>query len=272
MKGHGLLAGMIVGVLIFASLASAGSDISIFQTERVDLPHKFGIQITGSGSMFAMDDVNNYFLTPIDNIQRNDYNEAELGIGGGLALLYRSHENFRWHIGYNYLGQDKFEGSFTNLEDGTTATNEHVASGGEFYVAGHYMMPFGDAFHVFIGGGVSLINAKIDRITSQNEFDPAIYDASGTGLGIRASLGAEFMLTEMFGITGAIGYRLANVPNLEYEDLTGSLDEEGNFPIEAYVWDANNNRTRKIAVDFSGAFLELGIRTYFDAATGWYAP
>lgn len=272
MKGHGLLAGIIIGVLVLSSLAMAGSS-SIFDTDYKPRVHKFGIQITGSGSMFAMDDVNNYFLTPIDNIIVNDdYNEAQFGIGGGIALLYRSDDRFRWHIGYTYLGQDSFEGTFLNTDDATTAMNEHAASGSEFYVAGHYLYPFSDELHLFFGGGVSIVNARIDRITSQNEFDPAVYDASGTAFGARAVIGAELMLTKMFAVTGALGYRYANVKNLDYEDLTGALDEFGNRPVEPYVWDANNNRTRKVGVDFSGPFAELGIRMYFEASGGWYHP
>lgn len=272
MKGHGLLAGIIIGVLVFSSLAMAISDGSVFDTAQRNRVHKFGIQVTGSGGMFAMDDVNNYFLTPIDNISVGDYNEAEFGIGGGIALLYRSADRVRWHIGYNYLGQESFEGTFTNTDEGTSSINEHATSGSEFYVAANYLYPFSDELHLYFGGGISLIRASVDRITSQNEFDPAVYDANGLAFGGRAEVGAELMLTDMFAITGALGYRYANVKNLDYEDLTGARDEFGNVPIEDYVWDANNNRSRKIGVDFSGPFAEFGIRMYFEASAGWYHP
>jgi opacity protein-like surface antigen len=272
MKGHGLLAGMIIGMLVLASLATAGPDVSIFDNKENARVHKFGIQITGGGGMFAMDDVNNYFLTPDDDIAINDFNEAEFGVGGGMAILFRSHDRFRWHVGYNYLGKDSFEGNVTDLGTGISSSNEHAASGSEFYLAGYYLYPFNDAFHLYFGAGVSIVNAKLDRITSLADYGPAIYDASGSAFGGTATLGAEFMITNSFGVIGAVGYRLANVGTLTYEDVNGTKDENGDLPIEEYVWDAGNNDARKISVDFSGAYGELGLRMYFDAATGWYRP
>lgn len=269
MKGHGLLAGMMIGMLVLASLATA-SDVSIFDTEPSARVHKFGIQITGTGGMFAMEDINNYFLTPEDGVTRGSYTDAEYGIGGGLALLYRSHDRFRWHIGYNYLGKDASEVNHT--EGGVTSLSEHSVLGNEFYVAGYYLYPFSDALHLYIGGGFSIINAKVDRITSVGEYGPAIYDASGNAFGMLASVGAEFMLTDNLAVAGALGFRLANVSELTYTDTDGTKDELGAYPTEDYVWDAGNNTTRKIAADFTGAYGELGIRYYFDAATGWYHP
>jgi len=269
MKGHGLLAGMIIGLLMLASLATA-QDVSIFETESSARVHKFGIQVTGSGGMFAMDDINNYYLTPDDEVQRGSYTEAQFGVGGGIAVLFRSHDRFRWHVGYNYLGKDSFEGNLS--KDGVSSINEHAASGSEFYVAGYYLYPFSDEFHMFFGGGVSIVNATVDRITSIADYGPAVYDASGSAFGAQLGLGAEFTVTQNLGIVGLVGFRLANVGTLTYVDVNGTLDEDGNLPTEDYVWDAGKNKSRKIAADFTGAYGELGLRYYFDAATGWYHP
>ena len=274
MKGHGLLAGMIIGLFVLTSLATA-TDVSIFDTEPDERVHKFGIQITGGGGMFAMEDINNYFLTPDDDVARGSYTEAQFGVGGGLAILYRSHDRFRWHVGYNFLGKDSFEGNFTDLGSGVTSINEHSATGTEFYVAGYYLYPFSDALHLYFGGGVSIVNATVDRISRISlGTETSIYDASGSAFGAQLGVGAELMITENMGIAGILGFRLANVRELTYVDVFGSKDELGEYPIEDYVWDAagSGGRSRKVAADFTGAFGELGLRYYFDAATGWYTP
>ncbi|MBS1260957.1 MAG: hypothetical protein MAG453_00274 [Calditrichaeota bacterium] len=255
MKAQGLLAGMILGALVLAGVAPA-QDVSVFSSERPEFSDRFGIQLTGGGSMFALDDINNYFQT-------TDYVgqvEADPGVGGGFALLYRSSEHFRWQIGYSWLGETTAKAIDTSDDESNGEIVQQTVSGSEIYLAGNYLFPLIEDFAIVsAGAGVSIVSASFDS----NDKD--IYGASGRELGGRVQLGAELKLTDMFSLSVLGGYRAANVPELQYEDLT-DLDEDGNPIKKPLIWTGN----RKLGVDFSGPFVEGGLRLYFKPATEWF--
>ena len=260
MKAQGLLTGLILGMLLVAGVATA-QDASVFNFKPEELNHKYGIQVHGTAGLFAFDDINDYYRFSTSPTY-SSVTEADMGFGGGSALLYRSSERFRWHFGYNWLGQEQAEASF--FDEGVTKVNQQTMTGGEFYVSGHYLIPLSsDDFHLFVGLGVSIVSATLDRSSALTS---GIYNANGRALGGRAIVGAELMLTEKFGLTLAAGYRAANVGELQYEDRT-AVDEDGEPIKQTLFWGAGN---RKIGADFSGPFVQGGIRYYFPPATDWF--
>ncbi len=251
MKKRGLLTGLILGVFVFAALATA-QDVSVFTFEKPEFDNKFGIQVAGSGSMFMMEDVNDFRAS---TLHLENANDAEMGIGWSFALLYRSHERFRWTIGYNWLGQDKADAAWLT-ENNTTGFNEIRVTGSEFFVTGNYLIPVTERLHLSVGGGMTLVNASMDRTSTAAE---SFYDASGRAIGLRAQLGAEFLLTRAIGISLNGGYRMANVGSLTYEDRDGT---------ESDVYWGGGNRT--LGADFSGPFGAIGLSYYFEPATEWF--
>lgn len=253
MKRWTRLAGMTLMLGLLATGVQA-KDVSIFERKERDMPRRFGIQFLGAGNMFAMGDVNDYRAA--ENHQTNDAN-ANFGIGGGFALLYRSHQNFRWTIGYSFLGQDGTEAAWlANPSDpNSVQVNEHTVNGSELYIMGNYLLRMGDVMHLSFSGGPALYTGTLDRRSSGQSF----YDATGRGIGLRGGVGLQFMFGKSFGLHAMAGYRQAVIPKLVYENQNG---------VEQVVYWGGANR--QFALDFSGAFLEAGVRLYFEPATEWF--
>lgn len=252
MKRRGLLTGMILGLFVVAGWAQA-QDVSVFTRKDQVLDHRYGIQIVGGGGTYLMDDVNAYRAS---DYQAGNTNDASAGISWGLALVYRSHQKFRWTIGYSALGQDKADATWNDPTTGDQGINEMTVSGNEYYVMGSYLMNLGDALNISLGVGPALYSGKLDRRSTSAT---SVYDAHGRNFGLRAAVGAELVLSKGLGIHLLGGYRAAKVGTLIYKDQ----DKNEN----TLYW-GNSNRT--LSLDFSGIFLEAGIRLYFDPATGWF--
>lgn len=264
MKGQGLLAVMLIAALVFAGTATA-YEASVFSTKRPDFEDKFGVELSGGFSMFELTDTNDYFLLTQGY---NTVDEGQFGFGGGLALLYRSNEHFRWSIGYAFLGQESATGEYFSADDGVFYADEGTATGSEFYVAGNYLVPITDHLDLFVGAGVGVVSGNYDLVINNDSPSQGTsrYDAKGRGLSTRLQLGGEFRVTEYLGVSLTGGYRFANVPEIRYEQRnSGDADTE---PTETIIYWGSGNR--KLTVDFSGAFAELGVRLYFDPATNWF--
>jgi len=252
MKRRGLLTGMILGLFVVAGWAQA-QDVSVFTRKQKTLDHQYGIQIVGGGGTYVMDDVNAYRAS---DYQTGNANDASTGISWGVALLYRSHEHFRWTIGYSALGQDKADATWNDPTTGDQGINEMTVSGNEWYLMPSYLITFSDALNVSLGAGPAIYSGKLDRRSTSAT---SVYDAHGRAVGIRAAVGAELVLSRTLGIHFLGGYRAAKVGTLVYKDQ----DE-----VEQTLYWGNSNRT--LSLDFSGVFVEAGVRLYFDPATGWF--
>lgn len=251
MRGRGLLAGMILGVLVVSGWAQA-QQVSVFDRDQQTLDRKYGVQLNGGGATYLMSDVNDFRASQEHLSNQND---ANFGIGWGFALLYRSHKNFRWTVGYNRLGQDKAEGQWYNTE-GTLQVNEMDVVGNEYYFMGNYLIRFGEGFHLYLAAGPALYSGRLDRRSSAV---PSIYDAKGRGFGVRAEGGAEFLLSKNIGITAAAGFRMAKIKEVSYKDRNNN--------VTTLYWGSSN---RELTLDFSGIFFQGGLRVYFDPATHWF--
>jgi len=250
MRSRVLLTGMILG-LFLATGAVQAQNVSVFSRKENDLQRKYGVQVTGGLSNYAMKDVNDFRATSNHELAGNA-NDVASGAGVGFAVLYRSHENFRWTIGYTQLGQDKADASW--VADGNVQLNEFTVSGSEFSVMASYMLRFGERFHISLGAGPTIVTGKLDRrYTVQS-----IYDVKGKHFGFKAGAGLEFMITKGFGLYGEAGYRVAKISRLVFENNAGED--------ETYEWTQGRNMT----MDFTGLYFGGGVRVYFAPATDWY--
>jgi hypothetical protein len=84
-------------------------------------------------------------------------------------------------------------------------------------------------------------------------------DATGRAFGFRAGLGLEWMFKPMYGLHGSVGYRYAKISEISYEDGSGA--ERIVYWVEA--------AQRRLQLDYSGPFVELGLRVYYEPATDW---
>ncbi len=244
--------GMLVGLLLVGMLVLTGAtiaqEVSVFSNRDV-LSHKYGFQIHGGGSLYAMNDVNDYRAAATHTTNAE---EAEMGIAWGIAVLYRSHENFRWTMGFSQLGEDE---TVAGWLAGTPQSIVQQVKGSEIYIMGSYLIPLNERMHFHVGGGPTIVSGTLDRSATAGT---SFFDAKGRSMGLRANLGFEWLITPAIGLNGQLGYRLAKVGKVIYEDR--------NNVEQTVYWGSQN---REFTVDFSGAFVELGIRLYFQPATRW---
>jgi len=250
MRSRALLTGMILGLILVVGTVQA-QNVSVFSREGDQLPRKYGIQITGGMSNYAMEDVNDYRAST-DHL--GNQTDVTSGVGFGVALLYRSHESFRWTVGFNAMGQDLTEASWTN-GDGSLGINEYTVNGNELYFMGSYMLRFGERLHISLGAGPSIITGTLDR---RSTAVTSVYDIKGKSFGFRVAGGIELVITEGFAIFGEAGYRMAKMDRLVEEDADGNE--------ETFEWSPGRNMT----MDFSGIFFGGGVRLYFAPATDWF--
>ncbi|MBZ0264797.1 hypothetical protein K8I28_09020 [bacterium] len=258
MRRYGLLAGVLIGMLVLASL-SFGNDVSIFSRSDKNLEHKYGIQISGGADTYLLDDVNDYRILGTRHTEVGNTEDAVFGINYGLAIIYRSHENFRYSIGYSVLSGDRVFSEWpsqANPED--VVQYEQVASATEFYIMGSYMWNVSDLISITLGGGPTIVNGKLDRAYSQSTSSEQNFrGAKGRTLGVRLGLGLELYLGDMWSLNLNGGFRYANIYKMRFDDR---FDNQ-----QTVVWGQN-----RMNLDMTGGFVELGLRMYFKPTTEWW--
>ncbi len=244
LRRFGLLAGMLLGLIMVVGEAAA-QDVSVFTRKKVMHKNTYGFQIIGGGGTYTMGDINDY--RHVDNWPEND-EDAVFGVGYGAAILYRAQEHVRFAIGFNVLGQDKTYIEYAGEEF------EQTVSGGELYFQAEYLVPFNEDFNVSLNFGPAVYSGSLDR---SGTVGTSFADATGRAFGLRAGLGAQFLFSDRWGLHLMGGFRMAKIGEVSYEDRNG---------IEQIVYWNNN---RRVELDFTGAFVELGLRMYFEPATDW---
>jgi hypothetical protein len=241
---------LLIGLFAFAGVATADNS-SVFTFEKNKLDNRYGIQLQGGMAMYAMSDVNDYRATgaPTENEE-----DAEMGVAWGVSLLYRDSEHVRWEIGFSALGEDR---TYTTWQAGAvTSEVEQTVSGSEFFVIPTWMFSPDGAFLVSVGMGPTVISGSLDRSVTQGT---SFFDATGRALGGRAQIALQWRFAEDWALNLLGGYRLAKVGRLINEDRDGNEN--------TIYWGFND---REMSVDFSGAWVELGLRLYFKPATKWH--
>ncbi|MBD3167321.1 hypothetical protein GF324_12030 [bacterium] len=250
-KNGTLLSLLLIGLFVFTGTAVSANNTSVFTFEKHPIDFKYGIQVHGGAGLYAMGDVNDYRAqgAPAENEE-----DAEMGIAWGLSLLYRASEHVRWEIGFTSMGEDR---TYTTWQAGAvTSEVEQTVSGSEFYVVPNWLFNPDGFLLVSLGLGPSIVSGTLDRSVTQGT---SFYNATGRSIGGRAQLGLQLRVNESWALNLQGGYRLAKVGRLINEDRDGNET--------TVYWGFND---RQMSTDFSGPFVELGLRLYFKPATKWH--
>jgi len=265
----GVLAIVLTLLLITAGSTQAGEN---FNTK------KYGIEFQLGGGFYAMQDVNDFiphpdFINPA--IMGADEKTIHIGTQLGIGFSYRSQENFGWLFGFNTLAAgvpvvltEKYRtNAFFPGGLGAESWAEQTVSGWELYMTPVWYFIWKDLdlnFQI----GPAIYRASLDRsisiINSEGGANPSgsFDNANGTSLGMLIAAGLEIPLSETYFLNIRLGGRFANIGELIYENNQG---------IEESVY-KNSASNSTLSVDFSGAFLTLGIRTYFLPSSDWRTP
>lgn len=248
-------------------------------TQGKDYEKRYGIELQLGGGYYAMEDVNAY--NPHNSFTNNLRDDKNIHFGSqfGMGISFRGTEEFGWLFGYNLLKagfpiaytekyrQSAFVGSAIN-----ESWAEQTVSGGEFYMLPTWYWGLGE-MEMFFSAGPAIYWANLDRsislvTSSSNGVDaPAIAsgsfdDASGKALGLIVSTGIEFGISELYFLNIRAGGRFANASEVAWEDAAG----DDNVVVK------NTGVNSTLGVDFSGGFINIGIRTYFKPSSEWRSP
>jgi len=202
------------------------------------IPNQRGLEFRAGFSHYFMDD-------PRNDVE--SYQTATTTPGApmlGLSLLYKTHPNFGWNIGYNYIMSSSLKG------ESSTGTVEYKLRGHELFAMGCYYMRFWTDWSLQFGLGVNGFMGSTDR----DQVSGGYRDASGRSLGFLANIALEVPLKEHLGLKLGAGYRRALIDEIAYRDASDQQHTVfyGNRPLE---------------LDFSGFYGQLGLAVYFQPAT-----
>jgi hypothetical protein len=241
-----------------------------------NLPHQYGVELQLGGGYLSLADVNDFVpATTFSGITPE--NKINVGAQFGVGILYRQLTDFGWQIGYNRfvsVADSKFR--ITDYPRSPESWAEQTLSGSELYAMATWYLPYtGDRWwlrwmkEVSFGVGPALYSANMDRSIDIAQPDGGSHltagsfaDASGRSFGFTAALGAEIRLKENTGLAISLGGRLAKVNKLTYKDTS---DQE----ITVLLNSASN---ATMPVDFSGLFLKISLRGYFQPTSDWRNP
>jgi hypothetical protein len=214
---------------------------SVVLAEKI--PNKRGLEFRAGFSHYFMDDPNDLVESyPANYSVTTTFGAPMLGV----SLLYKTHHNFGWNLGYNYImnSTPKAEGP---------ETVELTIRGHELFVMGCYYMPISDLTASF-GLGLNGVMGWIDR--DQSTLGGSFRDATGRSLGFLANIALEYPLKEHLGLKLGAGYRSALIDQVAYRDTNDR---------EHTVYYDN----RPMELNFSGFFGQLGLCVYFSPASGF---
>lgn len=234
----------------------------------VDLPHKYGLELQLGGGYLNLADVNDYLPAQSFNGLK-PAQKINIGAQFGFGLLYRQMMDFGWQIGYNHfisVVDSKFRISDGRI--GAESWAEQTLSGGELYALATWYWPWKQK-EIFFGIGPALYSASMDRSVDLVSSDGGSHitsasfaDASGRSFGLLTAVGIELPLKQDLGLAIQLGGRLGKVSKLTYTD---SSDREITVPL-------NSSSNASFPVDFSGVFVKINLRGYFQPASDWRNP
>ncbi len=237
-----------------------------------ELEHQYGIEFRGSRSLYMnMKDPNDYVKTfPwSQGFQSSEYNESSGAFGGGLSILYKSRPYFAWHVGLNVIGTDSATAS---ASAGTQVQQARVFTRAvELFFTANYYWNLSPRFNLEFGAGPAFYLASMDRekpATSSSV--TSFYGAHGRAFGFVGTLGAEFFLSKGISLKAGGGFRLAHVARFKYIEETTTTSGTTQIGKIAY-WNNPDGTTsfNTFEADYTGAFVEAGLRIYFEPKGDW---
>ena len=223
-----------------------------------EINHQRAVELRGGAAMyFMMDDPVDWANQFTPNLDK----EMDFAPGFGLSVLYKSHDNFVWNIGFNHLFAAK-----TNFMIGSVEYEE-TATASEIFLAPGFIFWPESKMNLSISAGPSIVFASLDRIGpassgSLSEF----YGASGRNLGFLAMANLEFALKQDVALKIGGGYRNAFVDQMEFVEVNNGAEAK-----RQVMWTTGGGveTARSYELDFSGAFIDVGLRYYFNPKKIW---
>jgi hypothetical protein len=230
------------------SLITLFSGASIWAGE---IYHQRGIELRGGQTLYTN------MTNPSDwALQFPPYTlteEMENAPNFGLSLLYKSHNNFVWNIGYNHLFN-------TNTIFGNGAYEE-VVEANEFFIVPSFVLFPNSIINFSFGAGATLLMASLDRTSPMTGDLGVFYGAKGRNLGVIALVNGEFLFLPNFSLKIGAGFRNVVVNDIDFVKTVAGSDQS--FRV---MWTDSNGiaSNRAYELNFTGPFLEFGLRWYFE--------
>jgi len=244
--------------------------ITFVAAQARDIDHQRGIEVRGGYGLYMdMADPNTFAenFTGASGYSQSEYNKSNGALSGGLSLLYKSEPYFGWHIGLNFLSTDSATAKAQNTS-GQTESARVLVNTVELFLTANYYWNITPRFNLELGAGPSFYLSSMDRevtASSQSAYGESFYGAHGRSFGFKGDLGLEFFLSKVVSFKLGGGFRWAPVTRFKYfRELVGPAGKYNQGEI-AY-WP---NGFNTFEADFSGAFLDAGLRIYFDPAAPW---
>ncbi len=238
-----------------------------------DIAHQYGIEFRGGYGLYMNNSdpdsyAENFEGLSASGYSQSEYNESTGAISGGISLLYKSKEYFAWHIGLNVLSTDSATAIAVNPGSDDQVGRVFFNTVELFFTANYYWN-LSPRFNVQIGAGPAFYLASLDREAlggSDIRYGESFYGAHGRSFGFLGTLGAELYLSDAISFKFGGGFRYALIDRFKYfietQGLDGSVLKTGNM-----VYWAGTSDT--FEVDFTGAFVEVGFRVYFEPEAAW---
>jgi len=215
-----------------------------------NIHHQRGLELRGGMALYLMMD------DPTDWAQQfygSTSEDMNLAPKFGLSILYKSHRNFVWNIGYNHL--------FTAKTAFGGGLYEEVMDANEIFVVPAFIFWPEERLNFSLGAGPALMMASLDRNSPMAGSLGEFYGASGRNIGILALANVEFGLSESLALKAGGGFRSVIVDDIEFTQFAGGT--EYNYQVMWTTDTAGNESTRSYELDFTGLFIEFGLRWYF---------
>lgn len=213
-----------------------------------------------------------------------DANELGGGLVIGAQVEYLIRDNLGFGMEFLPLSSTGgWDAYFSDWDDYGAHLDDNTdlqATGKLVSAYGFYLMPMGDALSLRFGGGLGyILGGKLEfdelmHIEYDGEEDEASrqFEATGSGFGFHALVGAEYLIGDSYMIVGDAAYRVVKINELKVQDTSDSTSrgdwggmEEGE--VLQWVRDeeygggyfSTEDDGEKVGLDFGGLYLTLGV-------------
>ena len=221
-----------------------------------EIYHRRALEFRGGLSVYMMMDdpyawINQITPTSEETVFTPDF---------GFSILYKSHENFVWNFGYNHLLATRVEYSYTGSD------YEELMDANELYIVPSFIFRPESKLNVSLGAGPTLMLASLDRNSPVGGNMSEFYGATGRNLGFLALANIEYLFKPNVAIKIGGGYRSVFVNDINFVSNVNGTEINNQV-----VWTDAVGQTSSKAyeLDFSGVFIEAGIRLYFEPKSKW---
>jgi hypothetical protein len=214
--------------------------------------HQRALELRGGMSLYMMmDDPNDWALQFQPGGLDEEMNYAP---NFGFSLLYKSHQNFVWDIGYNHMLSSRTSWDNDSFEE--------VMQANEIYILPNFIIFPQSRLNFSLGAGPCMLFAKLDRNSGVGGNYGEFYGAYGRNLGIMAMVNAELVVLNNLALKANVGFR-----NVIVNDIT--VDGESSTYQVMWTTTTGTPTTRAYELDYTGVVAGVGLRWYFEPKKIW---